>query len=63
MNRKQETDDRARAFIDEVIEINRRHGMGGGPSEDTYRDVVKATADAFRSLHRPVPAPPAELTP
>lgn len=51
--RKKETDQErvAREYIDRIIAINRRHGMGETPKE-TYNRAVKSAARAL-SLRRP----------
>lgn len=37
----------AREYIDRIIAINRRHGMGGQVPEDTYNRAVEEAARAL----------------
>jgi hypothetical protein len=41
---------RARAYIDKVAAINRRHGMGDQIPQDRYEQAVAETTRAFRNL-------------
>ncbi len=41
---------RARAYIDEIIKINREYGMGDKVPEDTYRHAVEGSAAVFEGL-------------
>ncbi len=47
---KSDAEARARAYIDEIIKINRKYGMGGNVSEETYQEVVKGSAEVFEGL-------------
>jgi len=47
---KADAEQRAKAYIDKIIRINREHGMGNSVSEDTYRRAVDGSARVFRSL-------------
>ena len=40
----------ARAYIDSVIEINRKYGMGGNVSEDMYDKAVAVAQESVRGL-------------
>ena len=44
--------DKARTYIDSVIEINRRHGMGSQVKPETYEKAVRSAAEAFDGLRR-----------
>ena len=46
----QELTDRARKYIDDVVKINKEHGMGGALSEDEYNEAVSEAVDAFKEL-------------
>ena len=51
MNTKQATrEDRAREYIDSIIEINRKYGMGGSISDEEYEDAVADAANAFKAV-------------
>ena len=43
----------ARQYIDRIIDINRRHGMGSEVPVDTYNRAVRATVRAFEHLPNP----------
>jgi hypothetical protein len=60
MNGGSDQSDRARArqYIDEILEINRRYGMGGDLPEDTYERVVEQAAKVFKGLSRWVTSAP-----
>lgn len=42
--------DRAKAYIDAVLEINQKHGMGGSVAEDVYETAVRSAAAAVEEL-------------
>ena len=48
--RQDELDNRAKAFIDTIININRKHGMGEDVPDELYESTVREAADAFRGL-------------
>jgi hypothetical protein len=51
----------ARDYIDRIIAINRRHGMGGDVSEDTYNRAVEQAERAERVVRvRTVNAAPTQ---
>jgi hypothetical protein len=43
-------DARARAFIDNIVRINQRYGMGDDLPEATYERVVQDSARVFAPL-------------
>lgn len=50
MTKQTDRDRRAREYVDKVVAINRRHGMGGKLPKDLYEDSVRATARVFEKL-------------
>jgi hypothetical protein len=46
----QDPDLDARRFIDDILEINRRFGMDGDVSAETYDEAVAEAAEAFSAL-------------
>jgi hypothetical protein len=51
---RQEQDEQARKYIDEIAAINKRHGMGP-VREDRYNRAVKDTARVFEGLRSSEP--------
>jgi hypothetical protein len=51
-SQKREAEERARAFIDKIVAINRKYGMDGNLAEDVYNDAVTSAANAYRGLVR-----------
>jgi hypothetical protein len=49
---------RARQYINDILEINRRYGMGGDPPEDTTKRAVEQAANVFKGLSRWVTSAP-----
>ena len=49
MTKKNDTD-RARQYIDAIVAINKRHGMGGAISQESYEQAVARSARAYRGL-------------
>lgn len=53
---KADAEKRAQAYIDEIMKINRKYGMGDSVSEDTYRHAVEGSAEVFKGLlAQPIP--------
>ena len=52
---------RARAYIDEILRIYEKHGMGGAVSAEDYEHAVAGCASAYSGLlnpsRSPAPAP------
>jgi hypothetical protein len=44
---------RAREYIDRIIQINRKYGMGSDVPEDTYERAVQRSVDAVSGLLLP----------
>jgi hypothetical protein len=50
MNTKQATrEERAREYIDSIIAINQKYGMGGEISDDEYEEAVAEATNAYRA--------------
>ncbi|HEY1831001.1 MAG TPA: hypothetical protein VGG38_12245 [Acidimicrobiales bacterium] len=47
---KEEHHRRAEEYIDRIIAINKKYGMGGETPDDVYKEAVKRAASAFRGL-------------
>jgi hypothetical protein len=45
-------EDRARAYIDSIVAINRKHGMDGDLSHEMYDEAVAAAANAYKELNQ-----------
>jgi uncharacterized OsmC-like protein len=50
-------DEKAREYIDAVIEINRHFGMDGDVSEEMYNKAVGIAVDSVRGLVQGAPYP------
>ena len=50
-----QTEDRAKQFIDEVIEVDRRHGNAQPVSSRTYKRAIRDAASAARAVQRAKP--------
>lgn len=49
---RQDLNNRAEAFIREIVEINKAHGMGHTLSDDDFRKAVNRSAKAVEPLAR-----------
>lgn len=49
-SRMPDPDERARVFIDRIMQINRAHGMGDTVPEETYQRAVRGSAEVFKGL-------------
>lgn len=50
LRQEPEAEERARAFIDRIIEINRQHGMGAALPDQVYQKLVERSAKAYSAL-------------
>jgi hypothetical protein len=50
MSTQPSTREDARAYIDRIVEINKRHGMGSQMSNEAYERVVRSTERALARL-------------
>ena len=47
---RRDAEQRARDYIDQIININRQFGMGGEVADETYERAVKGSVRAVRGL-------------
>jgi hypothetical protein len=52
-----EAEQRARAYIDKILRINEKYGMGGAVSAEDYERAVAGCASAYSSLLTASPSP------